>query len=341
MNEKDYKIKLQFIDGLNEIVIQEIKEIPGWEILEVSSEYVYIKFRENFEKLLDLKSVKSIYIVHRGELLNPGYISRHKSILKNIIDLIVNKKVDKFASFKLSCAGSDSEEARGIVRFVESEFGLSESEDGELKIHIAKHGDIWEVAVQITNRPLSYRKYKVENMSGAMDSTIAFSLNHLCELGSKSSYLNVFSGSGTLLIEAGLEYDNLTSLVGFDNNKKHLSMAYKNIKASGLIRRIKLYLDDIFNSPDFGKFDAIVADLPFGMVLSNGDDLENLYNEFIKYSSLSLNENGVIGVYTSEHELFKEVLKKNKSIRIEKEINLKLVTNINSYLYPSILILKK
>lgn len=57
------------------------------------------------------------------------------------------------------------------------------------------------MGAQITPRPLSLRDYKVEHMSGAMDPTIAYAVNSLASLEGAKSYLNVFSGSGTLLVK--------------------------------------------------------------------------------------------------------------------------------------------
>ena len=177
-------------------------------------------------------------------------------------------------------------------------------------------------------------------MSGAMDPTIAYALNEYCNVKKKKTYLNAFSGSATLLIEAGLSSQDLETLVGFDNDKSHLTLAYQNIKQAGLIRRIKLLEHDIYEQPKIGKFDVIVADLPFGMVISKNEDLEKMYTAFVNFAENSLEEKGVLGVYTNEYRLFKEVLDLSKW-KIIEEVDLKLPTNVNSYLYPKIFVCKK
>ncbi|MEI6352916.1 MAG: methyltransferase [Candidatus Nomurabacteria bacterium] len=335
-----YKIKLSFIKGLKEIVLKEIAEKTNFQVLDVQDECVYLIFDVNFQKLLILRSVNYISLVIDNKNLNPLYLSNRKSILKDMIDIVLNKKLDKFSKFKISCAGSISPEVRSIVRYIEQEYKMTENVDADLKIAIAKIGDEWEVSVQISKRPISVRNYKVGNMAGAMDPTVAFALNEYCELKDKKTYLNAFSGSGTLLIEAGLAYHNLENMIGFDNNKKHLSLSYRNINQAGLIKRINLKEENIYNQPDLGKFDVIVADLPFGMVISKSEDLGNLYKSFLEYSMKFLNQDGVLGVYTSEHKLFKSVMDFSKW-EIVKEVELKLVTSVDSYLYPKIMILKK
>jgi len=336
----NFKIKLSFVKGLNKIVVKEVEEKTSYRILEEGVDFVYLNFDKNFEELLILKSVGSVSIVLVGSLYNPAHLSKHKSILKEIINEIINKKIEKFSTFKISCAGSDSPEVKSIVCYVEEEFKLNESAKADLKINIAKIGDLWEIAVQVTRRPLSFRSYKISNMSGAMDPTIAYALNEYCNVRDKKTYLNAFSGSATLLIEAALSYENLDTLVGFDNNKSHLTLAYQNIKRAGLIRRVKLLEYDIYEQPKIGNFDVIVADLPFGMVISKKEDLKKMYTAFVDFAEKSLEEKGILGIYTNEHELFKKILDLSKW-KIIKEVELKLVTNINLYLYPKIFICKR
>jgi len=140
------------------------------------------------------------------------------------------------------------------------------------------------------------------------------------------------------MIEAGLNYKNLEKIIGFDNNKEHLSLSIQNIKKSGLIRKIEVKEADIYDDPNLGKFDVITADLPFGMVISKNDDLKLLYKTFIKYCENNLNNNGKLGVYTSEFEIFEKLLADSR-FELEKQIKLDLITNEEQYLPVKILIL--
>ncbi len=340
MNKSDYKIKLSFIEGLRDFVVEEIKEKTTFNIVSTGVQEVYVDFSIDYKSLLALRSVSYISIVIDNSKYNPGYISKNKSILGNLIDEVLKNKAEVFKSFKISCAGSDSVEVKDIIKYIESEYHLEHSLDADMKIVIAKIGDSWEIGVQLTSRPLSVRDYRVSNMSGAMDPTIAYVLNSFCKIREKKTYLNIFSGSATLLVEAALSSGNLESLVGFDNNKNHLSVAYKNITKAGLIKKIRLYEKDIYDFPDFGKFDVVVSDLPFGMKVSKGEDLGALYKTFVDYSEKVLAEDGVLGVYTSETKLFQDSLI-GSVFKISGKLKLKLITNVGSYLYPEIFICKK
>lgn len=332
---QELKIKLSFITGLREFVLNEILLHKDLKILGEETDSFYLDFVNDFTIIKNLRSVARAYLVLQNTKYNPSYISNHKSILGDVVEMIINN--GDFKTFKITCAGSVSKETRSIAEYVSDTYKLIEKEDADLKIHIIKDNDTWDVGAQITPRPLSLRDYKVKNMSGAMDPTIAYALNSLCELEKANSYLNIFSGSATLLIEAAQCYPNIKQLIGFDNDKKNISLAIQNIKKAGLIKRVQLKEKDIFDRPDLGKFDVITADLPFGMVISKGEDLEGLYLNFIEYSQEILNKEGKLVVYTSQYEILEKILLKSQ-FEIQKTFDLKFMTSVGAYLYPRIFV---
>jgi len=342
MNKPRLEIKLAFITGLRRIVLNEIGQYPDLHIVRerrdaIYGDFIHLDFVQDFIGLAYLRSVLRVYIIVQNPKYNPYYISNHKSILDNLITMIIESQRNKFKTFKIVCAGSDSPSIRSIAEYIQNTYGLTEEEEADMKIHIIKTDNTWEVGAQITSRPLSFRDYKIRHMSGAMDPTIAYAVNSLCKLENADSYLNIFSGSATLLIEAGQCFPNLKKLVGFDNNKKTISLAIQNIKKAGLIRRMQLKKKDIFDKPDLGKFDVITSDLPFGMSISKGKDLKKLYQCFIEYCQETLNRGGRLAVYTSKHEMLKEIILKSK-FKIIKTVELKFLTSVNAYLRPKIFI---
>jgi len=337
MNKPKLEIKLAFIQGLKEIVLNEISQYKDLHITKEEVDLLYVDFLEDFTEAKQLRSVSRAYLVAQSSKYNPLYISKHKLILGNIIEIVISQNRDKFKTFKIACAGSNSPEARSIAGYIRETYGLLEKEEADLKIHIVKLNEVWEIAIQVTARPLSLRGYKVKNMSGAMDPTIAYAMNFLCELKNASSYLNIFSGSATLLIEAGQCYSNLKQLVGLENNKKNISLAMQNIKKAGLVKRIQLKEKDIFDNPNLGTFDVITSDLPFGMSVSKNEDLGNLYRCFIEYCQKTLNYRGKLVVYTSKHEILKKIILESK-FKIVKTLELKFMTSVNAYLRPKIFV---
>ena len=329
-------IKIGFVSGLQKVVLDEARNL-GLDALESNSENAYLKYEDSFEKFLNLKTAQRLYLITKSEKYNPYYISKHKSILGDLVKEVLNRDDETFRTFKISCAGSDSSEIRSIARYIESEFSLAEQNEADLKIHLIKIGKEWEIGVQITKRPLSQREYRFGHMKGAMDPTIACALNTEAGVAKKETYLNVFSGSSTLMIEAALNYPNLKSIVGFDNNKEHLSLAFRSVKKAGLIDKVKIIEADIFDNPDLGKFDVITSDLPFGMVVSKDEDLGQLYSHFVEYCEHHLQDNGILAVYTAKADLFAQIISKSR-FTINREYTLKLDTNSSGYIYPKILV---
>lgn len=338
-NEPKLEIKLDFIVGLKEVVLREIGQHPSLHLVRERADSLHLDFIENFVDIINLKSISRTYIVIRDTRYNPLYVSNHKSILGNLIGIVVSRNKNAFKTFKIACAGSDSTEVRSIAEYIGKTYGLIEKEEADAKIHIIKTNGMWEIGIQVTPRPLSMRDYRVRNMSGAMDPTIAYAVNSFCDLDKAGSYLNIFSGSATLLVEAGQCYPNLKKLIGFDNNKRHISLAVQNIKKAGLIQKIELKEKDIFDKPDMGKFDAITSDLPFGMSVSKNEDLEKLYRCFIKYCEQSLSHTGTLAIYTSKHKILEEVIR-GSQFKILKTVELKFLTAVDAYLRPRIFVCK-
>lgn len=339
IEDKKLQLKLFYVPGLREVVLDEINTKTDFEIVDEDKDAFYINYIDDFEEVKILKTISRICLVDRDDRYNPSYISNHKSALGNLIKIILYKNdEDAFKSYKINCAGSNTKEVGEIKEYIEEEFKLENKEEADLKIYIAKIKETWEIGVQITSRPLSLREYKVRNMSGAMDPTIAYALNYLCDLENQHTYLNIFSGSATLMIEAGLNYQNLEKIIGFDNNKENLSLSIQNIKKAGLIKKAEVKEFDIFDEPEIGRFDVITSDLPFGMLVSKGQDLESLYKKFIEYCESTLELDGKLGVYTSEFKIFEKLISESK-FKIEKEIKIDLITNEEQYLPVKIIIL--
>lgn len=337
MEENNPELKVSYITGLKSVVLRELENNTNFNILRNENDSFYLRYTQNFKDVTQLRSVARAYIVVRDAKYNPFFISNHKSILGNLIQTVIAGHEKEFTSFKITCAGSDSLEVQDISNYIKNTYKIAEKEEADLKVHMIKVGAVWEIGIQITPRPLSLRDYKVVHMSGAMDPTIAYAVNSFCELDTAKKYLNVFSGSATLLIEAGLTYPNLEELIGFDNNKKHLSLAIQNIKKAGLIQKITIKEADIFDTPNFGTFDAITADVPFGMSISKDEDLETLYTAFIEYCEKALNPGGRLVVYTSAIEILERSIHASK-FKILKTEDLKFITAVNAYLRPRIFV---
>ena len=332
-------IKLTFISGLKDIVLQDLTHIEEIQVIEEDDDSVYIDNVTHVRKLLSLRSVTNIYLIRRDQRLNPRYISNHKSILGELIQGAVGQNPKVFKTFKLRCAGIQTEEVQQIQEYIQDTYKLTQAEEADMEVYIHKPNTEWEIGVRLAPRPLSVREYKVEHIKGGINPTIAYAMNSFCDLEHSTSYLNICSGSGTLLIEAAQTNSKL-KLLGFDKDNKHNSQAIQNIKKAGLIKSIQIKSADICDNPDYGMFDVITADLPFGMQISKDEDLEKLYKTFVTYCEEKLNKEGTLVAYTSEWQLLKDILEKSK-FAIIKTLDFKLSTSVGSYIYPKAFVCKK
>lgn len=347
-------VKINFTPGLKPVVLEEMAKHPELIISENGEDKLYLEAVADFKNIISMRSILNAYIVKRGEKFNPYYISNHKAIIGDLIDIVLGKIQMKngkpvkkhaggdeknkqvFKTFKLRCAGSQTKEVSAIQAFITSTYKLTEAEEADMEIYINKPNELWEVLVRLTPRPLSLRDYRVANIKGGLNPTIAYAMNTYGKLKLAKSYLNVFSGSGTLLIEAGLTKSKL-KLNGFDIDGKNNALAVQNIKKAGMIKQIQLKTADIFNNPDLGKFDVITSDLPFGMQISRDEDLEKLYQSFVNYSEDKLNQGGRLVVYTTGYKILEKILESSK-FNITKTVDLVIPTSTGSYIYPRIFV---
>lgn len=332
-------IRLTFISGLKDVVLKELSQIEGVEVIEEDDDSLYLNTQIQVKDILSLRSVTNIFLIRRDQKINPKYISNHKSVLGELLKGVLDQNPKAFKTFKLRCAGANTDEVGQIQEYIKDTFRLTASEEADMDIYIHKPNTLWEVGVRLTPRPLSVRDYKIEHIKGGINPTIAYAMNSFCDLEHAHTYLNICSGSATLLIEAARVNESL-KLLGFDNNNKHNSQAIHNIKKAGLIKAVQIKSADIFDNPDFGTFDVITSDLPFGMQISKDEDLEKLYKTFVQYCEEKLNKEGILVAYTSEWQLLKNILEKSKFAIIET-LDFKLSTSVGSYIYPKAFVCKK
>ncbi len=339
MSHNPLQLKLAYVPGLLDTVRDEIPHHVSLPTYDVKKNSIYMSVPDELDWVYTLKSVSRVYLVRQDPSYHPVHIFKHKSILGDIVEIIVAQfQKGTFKTFSISCAGAQTKEIKKIKSYIEDTFGLELKPEADLKIHIAKTNDMWEVGAQLTPRPLSTRSYRTQHLHGAMDATIAYTLNQMCDIQPTSSYLNVCSGSATLLLEAALSSPRPQTLIGFDTHKHNLSLSIQNIKKAGLLKDISIKEADLFDDPDFGMFDVITSDLPFGMVISKGENLTRLYSKFIEYAQNHLNPDGVVGVYTSEFVMLEKLITAS-NLTIRRECKIDVITSQKKYLPTKILIL--
>jgi 23S rRNA G2445 N2-methylase RlmL len=213
----------------------------------------------------------------------------------------------------LGAAGRDSTMMQRLKAEIARHTGLEEvSEEGDLLVRLRPAPTLsspsgrgvggkwpskgpeggWDALVRLSPKPLATRDWRVCNIEGSLQATVAHAMALLTQPKPDDVYLNLCCGSGTLLIERALA-STAQKLIGCDINPDALICANQNIAtlrsrgdrpstSSGCGHP---YINDIalrdwdatrLPLPD-ASVDAIVADLPFGHRVGTHDDNTALY----------------------------------------------------------------
>jgi 16S rRNA G966 N2-methylase RsmD len=166
----------------------------------------------------------------------------------------------------------------------------------------------WEVLTRLTPRPLATRAWRVCNYEGALNATVARAMALLTQPQPTDVVLNVFCGSGSLLIESGL-WGEAAQMMGCDINQLARDCAEQNIKAAALAKAPQVMDWDARQLPLLDQsVDVLLADLPFGNLLGSHRDNLKLYPEVLREAARVAKPNARFVLITHEIKLIEAVL---------------------------------
>ena len=276
--------KAEVLEGLEQLAKNELKQLNGLVITKVENGALNFSFKGSTEKLKRLRLIIAVYAILHLDIPRPkallGDQNQRKLIgfLKSII------KQDDFTSFRLSAAGHNSTIFTRLCKVITSHTGLPFAEkDGDLLLRIRPNKTKgWEVLARLTPRPLSARPWRVCNMAGGLNATLAVAMLKLVKPKASDYIFNPMCGSGTLLIEACQNF-NYSNISGCDKNSSALSCAQQNIAASGFQDIAELFLGDATElSMPSERIDVVVCDLPWGDAVGTNKTNAKLYPAFMK-----------------------------------------------------------
>ncbi|HEX5688411.1 MAG TPA: methyltransferase domain-containing protein [Roseiflexaceae bacterium] len=188
--------------------------------------------------------------------------------------------------------------------------GLEIAEDEAdllLRLRRNRSGEGWEALVRLTPRPLSTRPWRVCNMPGALNATLAYAMMRLSEPRAMDRVVNLACGSGTLLVER-LGIGPARSAIGCDTNSQALECARSNLRAAGYEQLAQLEAWDVAELPLLdGSSTVICADLPFGQLIGSHRENEMLYPRILAEATRIAAHSARLVVLTHEVRLFERV----------------------------------
>ncbi len=318
----------EIVEGLEDIAHQELQQRFKHRIqFLVQDKKASMRFRviRNNQLLNQLRSVIAIYEVHHFDIPRPKALLGHQHFTR--LTLLIQKiqcrfPSDSFQSLTISAAGSQST----VMQRLKDELAqatqlIRDDNKGDLWIRLKrppKKQTGWEVLIRTTPRPLATRDWRIQNMEGALNATVAHAMIRISEPAHDDSCINIGCGSGTLLIEHQL-YQSPKWLVGIDIDHKSINYTQINLKEIGN-HAIELIYGDATEAPFPNQtFDKLYADLPFGQSIGSHDENQHLYPSILQEAWRVAKSNAVFMVITHEIRLMNTILKSSKLWKIEQE----------------------
>jgi tRNA (guanine6-N2)-methyltransferase len=217
-----------------------------------------------------------------------------------------------FSSFRLSAPGKESAALRRLREELGRRSGLPyDPEDGELLLRIRRSRGAtagWDLLTRLSPRPLSARPWRVHNLPGALNATIAAAAVDLAGPGPGDRVLNLMCGSGTLLVERFARGRPALAL-GCDLDPSALAGTRANLAAAGLAGSVGLArMDATALGLADASFDVLLADLPYGHRMGSHQDNAALYPAVLREAARVAVPGGALLAVTHELRLFERCL---------------------------------
>ena len=326
-------------EGLEFVALSELHTFDGIFNTQAYRGGIQFEFAGAAPKLITLHSVQAIYSIYRYEIPRPKALLGHQHLSRFLqqINTIIQQNPNHFNNFRIAAAGSGSSVMQRIKGELALQTELEAVEDGgDLLIRIRRSQDreAWETLVRTTPRPLATRDWRVENMPGALNATVAYAMIHLGKPSQDDTFLNLLSGSGTIAIERSLL--PVKTLIACDIDAAVIDKSSVNI-ATAKSENISLTQADAQFLPYANaSFSHIVSDFPFGQLVGSHAENRNLYPRLLDEAARVLQPQGRLVVITHELNLFRECIADNLAWQLQQEIMITL-----RGLHPRIFVLKR
>ena len=204
----------------------------------------------------------------------------------------------------------------------------------EFEIRIVEHEDKYSMFFKLFTVEDKRYSYRVTDLPASINPTTAAILMQEIKgyLKDDAEVMDAFCGTSTMLIERSF-VKKYKSLTGVDISEQ--AIEFSQINANNVPLKIELVCENIlkYQGPEF---DEIISNMPFGNRVSNHELNITLYKKFIARLDALLKDNGMAFLLTSEIALMKELINKNKKLKLVKNIYVE-----SGGLKPHLFVIKK
>ena len=342
--------EVETVIGLEEYARREVRRLLGKaaQVARDASEGRFtLRYDGNIRRFDELRTITAVHRVENFAVPRPRALLGHQHLtrLLGIIHFIIASRADgAFRTFRITAAGAGSGVYLRLRQEIASATGLDPT-DGAANLHIAVRraaGDDagWQVLTRTSAMPLSARRWRVCDMPGALNATVASVMASLARPRQNERVLNLCCGSGTLMIER-LGLGAAASVTGVDNSSDALECADTNLRAAGHRTPVALLQEDCANLPlPDASIDTITADLPFGMLQDGSSDIEALYRSTLAESARVATPNGLLVLITTRRRTMFSALDENSTWDLANEVPLS-ISHSRGYIKPHIYVLRR
>lgn len=323
----------EVIPGLEAFALDELRGRFGSRVVQAQVERAgFIRFRYGgaLEKLRALRSAVAVYQVHRFAIPRPKAFLGHQHATR--LCALLAAMARSFArpphTLGIGAAGWRSSVMRRLHRELAQRLKLEATVDGKgdlfLRLLPNRQTKGWEALIRIGLKPHSARDYRVANMPGSLNATVAYVMTGAEALPAGATVVNLCSGASTILIEQGLRGQR-HQLLAIDSSPAALEAGRRNAEASGLGAGIQHIRADAGRTPlPASLADRLYADLPFGHHVGSHEDNLRLYPALLREAERLAAPDAAFIALTHELRLLRRCLESSPwKLISETRINLR------------------
>ena len=326
--------------GIERIAMSDLRETLGGGLSDLRiTRLGFLRFglAGQFEQSA-LRSVIAVYRVHRFGVPRPRALLGHEHFtrLRGILRSTAAAFDAPPDSFGIGAAGSQTAVMRRLRNELCLALDLPHTDDGkgQLYLRLARgQAGGWDALVRTTPAPLSKRGWRVVDVPGALNATVAYAMTTLAKPPRHATVVNLCSGSSTILVEHALSHPR-HRLFAVDHNADMLAAGRKNAQAANAAFS-HLWADARATPLPDACADLLLADLPFGHLVGSHEDNQRLYPALLREAARLAKPDAQFILITHEIRLLRRSLRPTQW-RITDEIPITL-----SGLHPRIFTLQR
>ena len=306
-----------------------------------------LRYDGSIRRFDELRTVTAVHRVESFAVPRPRALLGHQHLTRQlgVIHFILDARPGgTFRTFRIAAAGAGSGVYSRLRQEIADATGLEPSDDASnLQIAVrrtAADDGGWQVLIRTSPMPLSARRWRVCDLPGALNATVASVMASMVRPRPNERVLNLCCGSGTLMIER-LGLGAAESVTGVDVSPDALQCADANLRAAGHRASVSLLQEDCtsLSLPD-ASIDTITADLPFGMLQDGSGDIASLYRSALAESARVATRNGSLVVITTRRRTMLSVIEETSHWNLVNEIPVS-IPHRRGYIKPHIYLLRR